>query len=241
MSGQYSSRLGSGVPAAARVTGRPSAADIDSVKPASSDMTLSPSGRVTRTGGSGCPNCGGSTNAARKSNMAGHFFGFFALTTLPVSVSTRASERSPSTPRSVTSDAFSSSPIIDLTGYRHNETTAPPAIATHSQTTVHGVSRPWSTHPSPGAKSRTSFDTVSCVRIGVVFPQTELGGDVGAVRAYGEAAEALGFTHVLAYDHVIGADPEVHRGWSGPYDVSTTFHEPFVLFGYLAATTSVEL
>jgi probable F420-dependent oxidoreductase len=79
------------------------------------------------------------------------------------------------------------------------------------------------------------------MRIGVVFPQTELGGDVGAVRAYGEGVEALGFTHVLAYEHVIGADPEVHRGWAGPYDVRTTFHEPFVLFGYLAAATSVEL
>jgi probable F420-dependent oxidoreductase len=85
------------------------------------------------------------------------------------------------------------------------------------------------------------FDTVSRVRIGVVFPQTELGGDVGAVRAYGEGVEALGFTHVLAYDHVIGADPDVHRGWAGPYDVRTTFHEPFVLFGYLAGITSVEL
>ena len=79
------------------------------------------------------------------------------------------------------------------------------------------------------------------MRIGVVFPQTELGGDVGAVRAYGEAMEPLGFTHLLAYDHVVGADPAVHRGWSGPYDVSTTFHEPFVMFGYLAAVTRVEL
>ncbi len=98
-------------------------------------------------------------------------------------------------------------------------------------------------HPSAGRRKRVpdSFDTVSRVRIGVVFPQTELGGDVGAVRAYGEGVEALGFTHVLAYDHVIGADPEVHRGWAGPYDVRTTFHEPFVLFGYLAAVTSVEL
>jgi probable F420-dependent oxidoreductase len=79
------------------------------------------------------------------------------------------------------------------------------------------------------------------VRIGVVFPQTELGGDVGAVRAYGEGVQDLGFAHVLAYDHVVGADPDVHRGWRGPYDVSTTFHEPFVLFGYLAAVTSLEL
>ncbi len=78
------------------------------------------------------------------------------------------------------------------------------------------------------------------MKIGVVFPQTEIGGDVGAVRAYGEQVEGLGFTHVLAYDHVLGADPAVHRGWSGFYDVDSTFHEPFVLFGYLAACTSLE-
>ncbi len=79
------------------------------------------------------------------------------------------------------------------------------------------------------------------VEIGVVFPQTEIGDDTGAVRAYALAAEGLGFSHVLAYDHVLGADPAVHQGWDGPYDVSTTFREPFVLFGYLAALTSLEL
>ena len=79
------------------------------------------------------------------------------------------------------------------------------------------------------------------MRIGVVFPQTELGGDAGAVRAYAQRAEELGFTHVLAYDHVVGADPAVHSGWDGPYDVHTTFHEPMVLYGYLAAVTSMEL
>ncbi|MDZ4264875.1 MAG: LLM class F420-dependent oxidoreductase [Mycobacterium sp.] len=76
------------------------------------------------------------------------------------------------------------------------------------------------------------------MRIGVVFPQTELGGDAGAVRAYGERVEELGFSHALAYDHVVGADPEVHQGWSGPYDIDTTFHEPLVMFGFLAAVTS---
>ncbi len=80
------------------------------------------------------------------------------------------------------------------------------------------------------------------MRIGAVFPQTELGGDAGAVRAYGQRVEELGFTHLLAYDHVVGADPEVHRGWNGPYDRYSTFHEPLVMFGYLAAvTTSLEL
>ena len=79
------------------------------------------------------------------------------------------------------------------------------------------------------------------MRIGVVFPQTELGGDPAVVRAYGQRVEELGFTHILAYDHVVGADPSVHQGWQGPYDIDTTFHEVFVMFGYLAAVTSLEL
>src|ERR1039458_6097950 len=79
------------------------------------------------------------------------------------------------------------------------------------------------------------------MQIGVVFPQTEIGPDVGALRAYALRVEELGYAHLLAYDHVLGADPRVHQGWEGPYDVSTTFHEPFVLYGYLAAITSLEL
>jgi len=76
---------------------------------------------------------------------------------------------------------------------------------------------------------------------GVVFPQTEIGADPGAVRAYVDAAGELGYRHVLVYDHVVGADPEVHRGWSGYYDLHSTFYEPFVLFGFLAGISDLEL
>jgi len=79
------------------------------------------------------------------------------------------------------------------------------------------------------------------MQIGVVFPQTEIGADAGAIRAYAERVEQLGYRHLLAYDHVLGADRAVHTGWDRPYDVHTTFHEPLVLFGYLAALTSLEL
>jgi probable F420-dependent oxidoreductase len=79
------------------------------------------------------------------------------------------------------------------------------------------------------------------MRIGVVFPQAEIGSDGGAVRAYATRVEELGYDHVLVYDHVLGADREIYRGWTGPYDVDTPFHEPFVLYGYLAASTSLEL
>jgi probable F420-dependent oxidoreductase len=75
------------------------------------------------------------------------------------------------------------------------------------------------------------------MRIGVTFPQTEIGTDPSAIRDYTQAAEALGYTHVLAYDHVLGADLTNRPDWRGPYNVHTLFHEPFVLFGFMAAIT----
>ncbi len=79
------------------------------------------------------------------------------------------------------------------------------------------------------------------LRIGAVFPQTELGHDTGAIRAWGQEVERAGYRHVLIYDHVLGADPAIHTGWDRAYDIRTTFREPFVFFGYLAALTSLEL
>ena len=79
------------------------------------------------------------------------------------------------------------------------------------------------------------------MHVGVVFPQIEIGSDRGAVRAYADAVNGLGYHHLLAYDHVVGADPSVHAGWNGPYSIADTFHEPMVLFGYLAACTDLEL
>jgi probable F420-dependent oxidoreductase len=75
------------------------------------------------------------------------------------------------------------------------------------------------------------------MKIGVVFPQTEIGNDPGAIKAYAEAVEDMGFTHLLVFDHVLGANPERPGGWKGPYTYRHAFHEPFVLFGFLAAAT----
>lgn len=75
------------------------------------------------------------------------------------------------------------------------------------------------------------------MRIGVIFPQTEIGADRGAVCAFAQAAEALGYHHLVAYDHVVGANPASRPDWQGPYNHTHMFHEPFVLFGYLAGLT----
>jgi probable F420-dependent oxidoreductase len=80
------------------------------------------------------------------------------------------------------------------------------------------------------------------MRFGVVFPQTEIGADPAVITDFTQTAEALGYHHILAYDHVIGADPASRPGWRPPYSHLDVFHEPFVLFGFLAGMTkSVEL
>ena len=72
------------------------------------------------------------------------------------------------------------------------------------------------------------------MKLGVVFPQTEIGADPGGVREYVEVVQELGFDHLLAYDHVLGADRERHPELIGPYRAEHMFHEILVLFGYLA-------
>jgi probable F420-dependent oxidoreductase len=79
------------------------------------------------------------------------------------------------------------------------------------------------------------------MHLGVVWPQAAISTDPGTARAFAQGVEALGFDHILIYDHVLGADPAGHPGWSGFFDVDSEFHEPFVLFGYLAALTRLEL
>src|SRR6266404_7156909 len=75
------------------------------------------------------------------------------------------------------------------------------------------------------------------MQVGVIFPQTEIGADPVAVRDYVQAAENLGYAHLLVYDHVLGADAQRHAGWSGGYTAKDMVHEPFVAFGYIAALT----
>jgi len=75
------------------------------------------------------------------------------------------------------------------------------------------------------------------VQIGVVFPQSEIGNDPSVIRDFAQAAEALGYSHLLVYDHVLGAHPDREPRLTGPYTHETSFHEPFVLLGYLAGQT----
>ena len=75
------------------------------------------------------------------------------------------------------------------------------------------------------------------MQIGVVFPQTEIGADPIGIRDYAQAAESLGYDHILVFDHVLGANVASRPGWQAFYTHKDMFHEPFVLYGYLAAAT----
>ncbi len=76
------------------------------------------------------------------------------------------------------------------------------------------------------------------MKIGAIFPTTEIGNDPAAISDWAQAAEGLGFSHMITYDHVLGVE---HAGRDpqlmGPYTEDHPFHEPFVLFGFLAGVT----
>lgn len=75
------------------------------------------------------------------------------------------------------------------------------------------------------------------MNIGVVFPQTEFSSDPAAIRDYAQTVEGIGFSHIVAYDHILGANPDRPGGWNGPYTFQHAFQEPFVLFAFMAGVT----
>ncbi len=75
------------------------------------------------------------------------------------------------------------------------------------------------------------------MRTGVIFPTISIGNDPGGIRDYIQTAEALGFKHILVFDHVLGAGLNTRPNWRGPYNHTNGFHEPMVLFGFIAALT----
>lgn len=75
------------------------------------------------------------------------------------------------------------------------------------------------------------------MKFGIVFPQNEFPSDPTAIKDFAQAVEDLGFYHLLAYEHVLGANPNRAGGWSGPYTHTDSFQEPFALFSYLAGLT----
>jgi probable F420-dependent oxidoreductase len=74
--------------------------------------------------------------------------------------------------------------------------------------------------------------------MGALFPQFEIGADPAPIRDFAQAAEALGYAHITAFDQIIGLNKASRPNWKYVHDAEDMFHELFVLFGYLAALTS---
>src|SRR5437870_10324846 len=75
--------------------------------------------------------------------------------------------------------------------------------------------------------------------IGAIFPQTELSADPGAIRAFVQAVEDMGYANLFVADHVLGADTQFHHHPAlASYSYKSVVHEPLTLLGYLAAVTT---
>ncbi len=75
------------------------------------------------------------------------------------------------------------------------------------------------------------------MKLGVTYPQNIIGGDPTIVRDFAQTAQGLGYSHLVAYDHVVGVNPEAYPDWKGPYTSVDVFHDPFTLFSYIAGIT----
>ena len=88
--------------------------------------------------------------------------------------------------------------------------------------------------------------------LGCSIPVADIGTGPVVLRDYAQAAEGLGYDHLVAPDHVLGANPAAERGLfassiataasfnADVRRVGTTtnaYHDPFVLFGFLTGCT----
>ena len=80
----------------------------------------------------------------------------------------------------------------------------------------------------------------SAIRVGVLFPTTEIGTDPVVIRDYAQTVEGLGYDHMLFFEHVLGANAESPQARGKPWQHTTPYHEPFTLFGYLAVCDRVD-
>jgi len=76
------------------------------------------------------------------------------------------------------------------------------------------------------------------MKIGAVFPQTEIESDPLILKDFAQSVEELGFNHLIAYDHVVGKNTTNIPDWKMPYSHKSSFQEPLMLFSYLAGVTT---
>jgi len=75
------------------------------------------------------------------------------------------------------------------------------------------------------------------MQLGASLPVADIGTGPVVLRDYAQAAEGLGFSHLVAPDHVLGANPTADHAGQRVGTTENAYHDPFVLFGFLAGCT----
>ncbi len=75
------------------------------------------------------------------------------------------------------------------------------------------------------------------MQLGASLPVGDIGTGPSVLRDYAQAAEGLGYDYLVAPDHVLGANPAADHGGRRIGTSATAYHDPFVLFGFLAGIT----
>jgi alkanesulfonate monooxygenase SsuD/methylene tetrahydromethanopterin reductase-like flavin-dependent oxidoreductase (luciferase family) len=75
------------------------------------------------------------------------------------------------------------------------------------------------------------------MRLGCSLPVADIGTGPSMLRDYAQAAEGLGYSHLVAPDHVLGANPATDHGGRRVGATANAYHDPFVLFGFLSGCT----
>src|ERR1700756_1416691 len=78
------------------------------------------------------------------------------------------------------------------------------------------------------------------MKLGVALPIVDIGGKPVALREFAQAAEEIGYQGIAAPDHVLGVNVASRPEWTQGRARSTDlYHDPFVLFGFLAGVTRI--
>jgi probable F420-dependent oxidoreductase len=79
------------------------------------------------------------------------------------------------------------------------------------------------------------------MHLGYALPLGDIGGDPATIREIAAIAEAAGFNDLTLADHVLGVNVASRPGWTGRSSSTSLYHDPFVLFGFLAAACSPKM
>ena len=75
------------------------------------------------------------------------------------------------------------------------------------------------------------------IQLGASLPVGDIGTGGPVVRDYAQTLEGWGIDYIQAPDHVLGGNPAGHKDKARVGTTATAYHDPFVLFSFIAGCT----